>query len=153
MRTGNNMGSRREVRWGRGDGLLIMKGWDIAGTVLWKCKWKPGVNFFSASPHLLGPGAHLLLGSPGTVQGGPCCFHTPLLRYGPEWRRTGTRAVTERRGDSKGGSCCGSFMTRPVSCPGAGLYPHSPSTEKTSTLLVAAVGAVDVLGPHAVAYR
>lgn len=33
-----------------------------------------GVTFFSDSPPLLGPGAHLLPGSPGTVHGGPMLF-------------------------------------------------------------------------------
>lgn len=40
-----------------------------------------GVTFFSDSPPLLGPGAHLLPGSPGTVHGGPMLFsqsHAPL---------------------------------------------------------------------------
>lgn len=32
--------------------------------------------------------------------GGPCSFHSPLLRYGPKSRRTVAQAVTERRGAS-----------------------------------------------------
>lgn len=60
-----------------------------------------GVTFFSDSPppcwdleHTFFPGRQV------QYMGGPCSFHSPLLRYGSKSRRTVAQAVTERRGAS-----------------------------------------------------